>query len=317
MSKNNKLDHHLLRRGFDLGYVMQEDLCQDTLDDWHSGKPVLLKKICATDLSSYQKDIEASDQLYASVLNGDECDEVFDNSPYRERLSSQFTCLGSSINQGDDQEVETILFDTGNTLAEDLWVKASWLSFHEEDASLRFRFSFGVDLVEDVAADSLRQHHAAQLTDAIFPESRLITDNDILEQALHQTLNCQALNFVERIIYFNAPNGGAYLHHDRERGHAGVVYAQLSGRTFWLALSKQSLIERIQSFAQQCQKSQWPSSINAEFKNEILRCVDEDLLLANELESFSNSALIHLINETKEFVQYLIHFVFGINIDLV
>ena len=54
------------------------------------------------------------------------------------------------MNEGDDQEIETVLFDAldnGEVVAEDLWAKVSWLSFFEEDSSLRVRFSFGMDHV--------------------------------------------------------------------------------------------------------------------------------------------------------------------------
>ena len=131
-------------------------------------------------------------------------------------------------------------------------MKASWLSFYEGDASLRFRFSFGVDFVEDVAADQNRQHYAALLTEAVSPESKIITDNQQLKHTLSQTLGSEEFRFVERIIYFNSASGGAYLHHDRERGHAGVVYAQLTGQTLWLALPQQALIDEINLFVKTC-----------------------------------------------------------------
>lgn len=50
------------------------------------------------------------------------------------------------------------------------------------------------------------------------------------------------------MVYFNAPNDGAQLHHDVERGHAGVVFAQLSGSTFWLALAKPTLMDNLIEF---------------------------------------------------------------------
>ena len=309
------LNFQLQRRGFSLGLTPTTNSSQDhndPLSNWHKGKPVLLKGLCLSTLTSFKNEIESSDKLYAAILNGEECDSIFTQSPYIDRIEPNFESLGCSVNEGDQQEIETIIFDAidandqENVLAEDLWLKASWLSFYEDDASLRFRFSFGVDLVEDVAADSNRQHHASRLTEAIFPESSIITQNSELAQTLKTILDDKNFKFVERIVYFNAPEGGAYLHHDRERGHAGVVYAQLSGQTFWLALTKQTLVDEIIFFIEKCQQHSWPSSIEESVRTEILNSSTTKEKLATELDSFSNSALIHLINETSDFVQQLI-----------
>jgi hypothetical protein len=163
--------------------------------------------------------------------------------------------VAASPEEHDEQGIEKIYFDAFNAnneneeniVAEDLWCKASWLSFHDEDASLRFRFSWGMEGYEDVAADPLKQAWAAKLCDALFPESSIITQDNIILDYLSSILG-KAPSFVERIVYFNAPNGGAQMHHDVERGHAGVVFAQLSGSTFWLAIAKPKLMDEIFSF---------------------------------------------------------------------
>ncbi|MDQ7059444.1 MAG: hypothetical protein Q9N62_14020 [Ghiorsea sp.] len=77
----------------------------------------------------------------------------------------------------------------------------------------------------------------------------IITQNDTILDHLSSILGKKP-SFVERIVYFNAPNGGAQFHHDVERGHAGVVFAQLSGATFWLAASKPRLMNEIIAFVQ-------------------------------------------------------------------
>lgn len=303
---------HLHRRGFSLGHTQGNEQPSDPLSHWRSGQPVLLEQMCLTQVVDFSDDIKRSDILYAAILNGEECDTLLNHTPYAERLEPHFESLGCSVNEGDEQEIETIIFDAladndpATIIAEDLWMKASWLSFNQDDASLRFRFSFGMDLVEDVAADKQRQHLAAQLTDAVFPESRVITENCQLNTALEQALESSEFHFVERIVYFNSPNGGAYLHHDRERGHAGVVYAQLSGSTFWLALPKRNLLDEIILFITLCETHGWPETLTAEYRAELTRCQSDRDLLSSELETFANSALIHLINETEGFVQQLI-----------
>ena len=297
----------LKRRSFSLGTaVISQPQKSDSLDNWHSGKPVLLKEALFDELKHHQHSIEQTEQLIGAILNNQECDAHLANPPYFERLEPKFVSLGSTYNEGDEQEIETIVFDAmdgDNIIAEDLWLKVSWLSFDNNDASLRFRFSFGIDHAEDVAADPARQQLAAELSDAVFPESSIITNNKTLNAQLNTILDGKAASFVERIVYFNAPNGGAYLHHDLERGHAGVVFAQLSGSTFWLALPKQTLVEEIIAFS----KSQpWPESLTLEMRKEMSDLLLDRQYLSEQLSSFSNSSLIHLINETAEFVQFLI-----------
>lgn len=296
----------LKRRGFSLGNASPNQANANDIANWHLGMPVLLQAQCLNLLTNHHADIKQTEKLVTAILEQHDCDSELAKAPYVDRLEPKFQSLGSAFNEGDQQEIEMVMFDAmnGDTLiAEDLWLKASWLSFHDDDVSLRFRFSFGVDLEEDVAADPHRQKLAAELTDAVFPESSIITENGELQKTLNQILNSNSINFVERIIYFNGPNGGAYLHHDLERGHDGVVFAQLTGSTFWLALPKQTLIEEIIRFSK---VHPWPESLTLEMRNEMSELVGDRSYLAEQLGSFSNTSLIHLINETQEFVQFLI-----------
>jgi hypothetical protein len=296
----------LKRRGFSLGNAPGDQKISNNLDSWKEGYPTLLKAECLNSLQEHCSNIKQTEELVRAVLEVQDYDSVLAKTPYVERLEPKFQSLGSVFNEGDQQEIEMVMFDAMDgekIIAEDLWLKASWLSFHEDDDSLRFRFSFGIDLEQDVASDPYRQQLSAELTDAVFPESKIITGNIELEQKLKQILNCNGVSFVERIIYFNAPNGGAYLHHDLERGHAGVVFAQLTGQTFWLALPKEKLVQEIISFAK---THSWPDSLTLDMKNEINELIGKPPELAKQLGSFANSSLIHLINETKEFVQFLI-----------
>lgn len=295
----------LNRRGYFLGNTSNFSNCSNDLERWHQGLPVLLKGQCTGALFQQKTNIEQTEVLVRNILEENDCDSVLAETPYIERLVPKFESLGSTFNEGDSQEIEMVMFDVmdGDTItAEDLWLKASWLSFHEDDVSLRFRFSFGIDQ-QHVAADPHRQQLAAELTDAIFPESSIITENTDLTEKLELLLSSNRVNFVERIIYFNGPNGGAYLHHDLERGHAGVVFAQLTGRTFWLALPKKTLIEEIIRFSK---AHSWPESLTLEMRDEMSNLIGDRSYLSEQLDSFANSSLIHLINETEAFVQFLI-----------
>jgi len=314
-------NYQLTRRGFHLGEISRSlapkaiNLSERLGERWAEGKPCLLKYSIKPELCEYHDAINQSEHLVQQIYQGFDLQACIESSPYSERLLGNFESLGSSVNEGEKQEIESVAFDAlvdEEIIAEDLWLKASWLSFHEEDASLRFRFSFGIDHVEDVAADPNRQQYAARLADSIFPESALITQHAHLHSSLCELLNCRSVDYVERIIYFNAPNGGAYLHHDLERGHAGVVFAQLTGKTFWLALPKTTLLKEIVNFVS---SNSWPETVASDVRNELIELAASPNKLELALDSFSNDAVIHLINETKEFVQLLIDRGHGISLD--
>jgi len=202
------------------------------------------------DATPFRQQIRQSHHLLRQVLEAEAMSPFFDAEPYLSRLRN-LPLLASSAEEHDKQGIEKLYFDAeandGEVIAEGLWCKASWLSFHDEDASLRFRFSFGMEGFEDVAADPLRQQRAGRLCDALFPESAAVTTAEPVLALLANILGGEPA-FVERIVYFNAPNGGAQMHHDVERGHAGVIYAQLSGSTFWLALAKPILMDELTAF---------------------------------------------------------------------
>ncbi|GHA07106.1 hypothetical protein GCM10008090_16060 [Arenicella chitinivorans] len=283
-------------------------------DHWNQGYAVLLPRAVVQHLASHASDLAQTEALVTALLEGDELDAILDALPYQQRLGAQFAPMGSMVNEGDDQEIDTLLYDAiqgEDTVAEDLWMKVSWLSFYDADASLRFRFSFGVDLEEDVAADPVRQRYAAELATAVFPESAAITNNLALSQTIRDIVQCQRFELVERIVYFNGPDGGAYLHHDLERGHAGVVYAQLSGETYWLALPKFQLVQEIQSFITQ---QALPDTLTSEAQATLRDLSRDAEQIATALDSFAHTELIHLINETEAFVQHLIQAGYGFHV---
>ena len=248
---------HLKRRGFDLGAVkMPEQAAMPSASEvkqaWQSDTAIVLPQLLSQDIEKHAKNIQKSYVLMQNVLRT--CDFVpfLEQNPYLEHIQQNFFIVAASPEEHDEQGIEKVYFDAfdkndDDVVAEELWCKASWLSFHDEDASLRFRFSWGMEGYEDVAADPLKQTWAGKLCDIIFPESSTITQNDTILARLSSILGKKP-SFVERIVYFNAPNGGAQMHHDVERGHAGVVFAQLSGATFWLAIAKPKLMDEIISF---------------------------------------------------------------------
>lgn len=255
----------LCRRGIEYGWVRES--ARPAMPDasavesaWERHEAVLLPGLLADVLERYAPHIAQAHRLYQQTLDGETVADLLEAEPYAGRLQPEFDLSGSSFEDNDDQGIEKVYFDAwqdDDIVADDLWCKASWLSFDDEDGSLRFRFSFGMEGYEDVAADPERQAWAARLTDAVFPESAAITEHPGLRTVLERTLGSRAICFMERIVYFNAPNGGAQMHHDVERGHDGVVFAQLSGSTFWFALGKPVLMDEIDAYLAQAPADQW------------------------------------------------------------
>ena len=250
---------HLKRRGFDLGLVEQPTettapATEHVKHTWQSDTAIVLAQLLSQDLQKHAENIKKSHFLMQNVLRTAEFVPFLEKTPYLENMQKNFFIVAASPEEHDEQGIEKVYVDAfenneDDVVAEELWCKASWLSFHDEDASLRFRFSWGMEGYEDVSSDPLKQTWAGKLCDVIFPESSIITQNDTILDHLSSILGKNP-SFVERIVYFNAPNGGAQFHHDVERGHAGVVFAQLSGSTFWLAASKPKLMDEIIAFVQ-------------------------------------------------------------------
>ncbi len=193
------------------------------------------------DTAPLQPLLRRSERWVEGVLLGEEWETLLETLGLLHRLKGHFQWLATVFDDSDPQAIARLDFAPGNAPEQEVWLKASWLSLHEDDPSLRFRFSHGLDRYEDVAADPRRQTLSSALCELFFPESETITGHQALAELLSQHLG-GAISYVERIVYFNAPNGGAQFHQDVERGHAGVVYAQLSGETFWFALPKTALM---------------------------------------------------------------------------
>ena len=248
----------IVRRGISSGSVQINPALRPDIPSvetiqalWQKNEAIYLPEIVKADLEQFADDIKQSSALYQAILNEEEVETILDEKPYIDSLGEKFQLLSTRFDEADPQEILSVDFDVmdGETLLmEDIWMRISWLSFYEEDASLRFRFSFGMENFEDVSSDPERQLAAAELSQCVFPESAIITENKPLIELLQNVLSLSALKFVERIVYFNAPNGGAQFHHDAEKGHLGVVYAQLTGETFWLALSREQLVFEITQF---------------------------------------------------------------------
>jgi len=303
----------LARRGFELGWIVEglrPDMpdTQTVVDHWKQDRAVMLPGLL--DLTPFVPSIEQAHRLMNTTLKTEELASQLDLSPYIEQLKNRLPLVASVIEEHDDQGIEKVYFDAevdGEVVAEDLWCKASWLSFHDEDASLRFRFSFGMEGYEDVAADPNRQSWAGALCDGLFPESAAITENETINGLLRQSLDAKAA-YVERIVYFNAPNGGAQMHHDVERGHDGVVFAQMSGSTFWLALAKPLLMDELAAFVGDEKSGDAISSVLAAETDraELAALMKNRQSMSDYLEEYDHELLEAVMDRLPEFTAHLI-----------
>jgi len=159
-----------------------------------------------------------------------------------------------------ERDIERVLLASeppsgaGRTV-DDLWLKTGWLSTHDDDASLRLRFSFGREIDDDASPDLLRHRLVAELAARLLPEARAIAQHAELGRLLRR-LTGETPFFTQHIAYWNAPDGGALFHHDAfadsDGGpggpldlQLGVCFVQLVGRTAWLALSIDDLADRV------------------------------------------------------------------------
>jgi len=143
---------------------------------------------------------------------------------------------------------------------DDLWVKSGRLSLHAPDRSLRVRVSFGVEGADDESQDEEGHRLVGELGAALLPGARALARAAEPRATLERLLGTPVL-FTQAIGYWNAPEGGARMHHDAfgdphgqvdagtdPSGQLGVAYAQLSGSSAWVALSIADLAERVTEF---------------------------------------------------------------------
>ncbi|MDQ6951427.1 MAG: hypothetical protein Q9M26_07160 [Mariprofundales bacterium] len=313
----------LSRRGDHLGWLNRKQphtpSSSNHREQWLQMEAILLPGAVQNRLAAFQHAIDSSHGLMAKLVAGENPSAIIDQEPYyQQQLADQFSLAMVSSEDHDQQAIEKLYFLADvdaevkdNMDDHEVWCKASWLSFHPDDASLRLRFSFGIEGIEDVAADPNREHLAGELCRRLFPESALISDDTTLQAQLAATLDLPAIDFVERIVYFNAPNGGALMHHDVERGHAGVIYAQISGRTFWLALGKPQLIEEIRQFVATQPQAVAQALPTSEQRAALQQLCNHPEQMAQLLNQAEHTLLESVIDHSAEFIHQVANHGYG------
>lgn len=226
-------------------------LAQEARQAWSRAQPIHLPAALAADARAFRPQVRASLQMFQRMRReGSFQDEVW------ERLEGddRFEPAGVSVDLGDEREIEKVFANRipeddprGKKLARDLYAKLSWISHDERDSSLRVRFSFGAEALLEWQTETARAPHADALAEAVFPECAVLTGNRGLFELIELCTGTR-VRASERIIYNNAPEGGAIFHHDVEPHQLGVVYGQLEGATGWLALPKLELARELSGF---------------------------------------------------------------------
>ena len=205
----------LRRRGVDHGFV--SPVPRET--DWERSEPVPLHGIVP----------RVNTGPVARVL-----DRLRAGDDLAPLLPRRIPVEGTSQNVADPLEMQKVHVAGG------LYIKVNWLSTVPGDGSMRLRFGYGAEILDDWKDDPRAARASERLFDAVFPISRAVTRNRRLLAEIRRRIGGTP-RFVQRILYSNSPGGGALFHHDYVPGQAGVVYAQLAGTTGWLTLPQRVL----------------------------------------------------------------------------
>lgn len=229
------------RRGFHYGFVsIQKNETRDGGEEsWRASEPIYLQKAGAAAVKKSQSAIEDTLQLFDAARAGE---SFFDAMRERIHHSKNLQIAGAATDLADPREIEKVFaaIRGKGAGARDLYAKLSWIAHDRRDPSLRIRFSFGSERMQDWTRSPRRAAFADAYAEATFPECAVITKNRPLVARIERYIH-KKIRFSERILYNNAPGGGAVFHHDAEPSQLGVAYAQLAGETAWLAVPKRTL----------------------------------------------------------------------------
>ena len=222
---------------------------KERVERWEADRPLHFASALAPLLPALRAPIRRTLALFEALRD----DQRSFEEEVRARLRGNrtFSPSGSVVDVGDTRELEKVYVDgmRGREFAaRALYAKLSWIAHDPRDASLRIRFSFGSERLFDWQKETRRAPWAARYAEALFPECRALSANRALLGTVERLVG-QKVRLSERIIYNNAPGGGAIFHHDCEPWQLGVVFGQLAGETAWFALPKRELAKLVAEFA--------------------------------------------------------------------
>lgn len=216
---------------------------------WREAEAILLPGLVLDVVRTQREAIAATARMFERLRDGA---RFLDELDARLGDDEQFRYAGSTIDRGDEREIERVFVDVAGESTrgdepkrpriEDLTARLSWIAHDERDASMRIRFSFGHEATRDWLLPDRRSAWSDRFGAAAFPENAALRSSPALATALASLIEAPH-RLSELIVFCNAPGGGAVFHHDADPGQRGVVYAQLDGRTVWLACPRRALAE--------------------------------------------------------------------------
>jgi len=228
---NTAVRYRLRRRGIDHGFASEVPRSLA----WARAEPEVLR--AAVRPSRARKEIAQALRLLDRLRVGEDLASLVE-------LPRGFRFAGTTVSPGDPLELHKLhVVPPGR--ARELYVKANWLSTHPRDGSMRLRFSYGAEILDDWLDDPASARATLGLLEGTFPACRLTTRDAGIARAIRRRLG-RGFRFVQPIVYSNTSGGGALMHHDYVPAQAGVCFTQLAGRTGWLALPKAVLARQVQ-----------------------------------------------------------------------
>jgi len=235
----------LRRRGVDFGWVValqRAPADPRTVERaWRAGEPVFAPGMLGDGPVRHAAAIAQSLRMFDRLRRGGDFLRELER---RLADDAQLRYAGSTVDHSDPREIERVFVDAHEgtrKVAEHLWAKLAWIADDGTDRSLRIRFSSGHEQLEDwLQQTAATARWVDEFAARAFPECAAVAGCAPLLATL-RTLIARPFRLSERIVYNNAPGGGAVFHHDAEPGQLGVAYNQLEGRTAWLTLAKRRL----------------------------------------------------------------------------
>ncbi|HTF87795.1 MAG TPA: hypothetical protein VK843_05255 [Planctomycetota bacterium] len=196
-----------------------------------------------------------------------------------------------------------------------LWVKSATLTSPTTNGSGRVRFSFGREGDDDASADEQAHARVSEFARRCLPLADAIAKSRAHRGLLASFVGSPVL-LTQHIGYWNAPEGGALLHHDafdepaRSR-QRGVCYVQLSGATIWLALCTADLVRHTRDFLAALEAGAAPWVVDDCFDNRkafarITRRAREAGWLQEQLTSPGCGGFARMVNYSPEFLAVLV-----------
>lgn len=201
------------------------------------------------------------------------------------------------------------------TRGQRLWVKSATLTSPTTNASGRVRFSFGAEGDDDASADEAAHLRVSKLARRCLPVADALAKSRAHAGLLARLVGAPVL-LTQHIAYWNAPEGGALLHHDAFHEPArsrqrGVFYVQLSGATIWLALCTADLVRHTREFLAALASGAAPWIVADCFDGSknfsaVARHARDVRWLENQLTSPGCGEFAKLVNYSPEFLGTLI-----------